>query len=122
MYGFDKQTRGSSSNQRLRPSFRKRMEDSMAHQDQNKKALGIGAIVAGALFALLTIVSVVWIFHPGGELPGQNQQFAHERARVPITPDVGQAPRAPQEEPNSPIEPEQPGGLGPSPPKVPSQK
>ena len=94
----------------------------MARADGDKKALSITAIVAGAIFALLTIVSAVWIFSPGGELPGLNQQFAHERARIPITPDVSQAPRAPQEEPNPPIEPEQPGGIGPSPPKIAPQQ
>jgi len=94
----------------------------MAGRDEREKGLSITAIVAGAIFALLVIVSAFWIFSPSTELPGPNQQFAPEGARVPITPDVAQAPRAPQEEPNPPIEPEQPGGLGPSPPKVPPQK
>jgi len=94
----------------------------MVRPDQGEKGLSIGAIVAGAIFVLLTIVSAVWIFNPGGELPGPNQQFVHERARVPVTPDVSQAPRAPQEEPNPPIVPEQPGGIGPSSPKIPPQQ
>ena len=62
----------------------------MASADEGRKGLSIGAIVAGAIFALVAIVSAFLIFHPGGALTGAGRQLADERARAPVTSDAAQ--------------------------------
>jgi hypothetical protein len=60
----------------------------MARHQEDKKGLGVGAIVAGAIFTLFALVSAFLIFHPGGELAAPNAQFARERAGVPVAPKI----------------------------------
>lgn len=60
----------------------------MARADEGRKGLSIEAIVAGAIFALVVIVSAFLIFHPHGALTGAARQLAEEHARAPVTRDA----------------------------------
>jgi len=90
----------------------------MADETKSPTRIAIAAILGAVVFGLAVIAAVVFIWHPGGELPTPNARVSQVPApAVPVTPDVTHNTSPPPLSPDqAPIQPEEPSGAGPSKP------